>query len=455
MQQNIDILSEIDTLLSNIADTHSLVKKINSPANFISPSPYISLQPPPKTTTTLINNNTLLFDSIDIYLSTGAMYRPPSLLFYAGPMISSSEPDQSSLTREDFIGLTTDSPQSISLRWRVGTSEGIVTRTGSIDGFTEVYFTRVGSLFELQVVGSGVGPTRHLSPLKNNSLLFTMTERTVFLIGGSPTGSSLALPGTYNSFLGSIDLLLYNGDLWSLWDYRNRSATEFGRGFRRHDNALNNAWIPSKTPSARTNVLSFDGSGYIRAVRFYHEFQLGARDGISFHLFIKGLQGLVAYLRDPQTNVTLQLGLRDGNVILRLSGPSFATQQRTAPISDSDFSGGSTYTVLVVGEFIQFNMKGSTDVVQVSGFQFFTFLNRIEAWFGGIDRRLFTEYDPVISDSNYRGCVDVDATIGGGRIDIFSSRFVENYLSSSIQNGLSGTCLRSVRIGERKMRKKE
>ena len=450
MKENNDILLEIDSLLDSISDTHDLVKKINSPVNLqpsSSQSPYISLQPPPGTTN---STQGIQFQSLDLYLFPAAGYSPPSLLFYAGPIIKEGQSDQSSLLVDDYIALTSESSQSLLLQWRINGVSNSVSRTGSISGHTEVYFTSVGSMFELQLIEPDQGPTSRYLSLINGSLLFRGTERTVYLLGGQPLSSSLAISGTYSSYIGLVHLLLFNGNLWSLWDYRNRSDTVFTGGFLRDsDGALDNVWIPTKTPVSRTNVLSFDGDGsYIKPVRFYHTGSFGSSGTLTFNLYIKSLEGLVAYLHDPVSDIRLELALYQGNVIMIISGPSFETLRLTTPIDDTDFTDRS-YSFQFSGNFIRYAVSGRPfESYTRNNFAFFTDLTRIEAWFGGVAPPTLSSLGTsLITNTSYEGCLDVDLTMtfSGPRVDVLSNNFINNYLSSGTQRGVSGTCLITVR----------
>ena len=449
MEENNDILSEIDQLLDNIADTHDLVKKINSPANLQlsgTTSPYLSLQPPPGLTNT---SQELLFQSFDMYLFPAASYSPPSILFYAGPIaMNTAGPNASSILTDDYIALTSESSQSLLLQWRMNGVTGSVSRAGVISGHTEIYFTSVGSMFELQLIEPNQRSASQSLSLINGSLSLSVSDRTVFLIGGQPDSSLLAISGVYSSYFGLIHLILFNGNLWSLWDYRSRSDTVFTGGFiRDSDGALDNVWIPSKQPAARTNVLSFNGKGsYLKPVRFYHSGTFGSSGTLNFRLFIKSVEGLVAYLTDPVSSVTLQLALTEGNVVMIVSGPTFETLNLSTPIGETDFT-GRLYSFQFSGNNIRYAVSGRSSLFpSINNFAFFTDLTRIEAWFGGVAPPISSMLDFVTS-SSYRGCLDVDLQLvfGGTRIDILNENFIQNYLSSSVQRGVSGTCLSTVR----------
>lgn len=451
MRENNDILAEIDTLLESISDTHKLVQKINSPVRLqqssSTGSPYISLQPPPGVTNI---TQGVQFQSLDMYLFPAAGYSPPSLLFYAGPIIKETESDQSSLALDDYIALTSESSQSLLLRWRINGVSNSVARAGGISGHTEVYFTSVGSMFELQLIEPDQGPPSRYLSLINGSLLFKPTEKTVYLLGGQPVSSSLAISGTYSSYIGLVHLLLFNGNLWSLWDYRNRSDTVFTGGFLRDsDGALDNVWIPNRTPVPRTNVLSFDGDGsYIKPVRFYHTGSFGGSGTLRFTLYIKSLKGLVVYLYDPVSEIRLELALYQGNVIMIISGPGFDTLRLTTPIDGTDFTGRS-YLFEYSGNNIRYTASGRPSVLDTrTGFGFFTDLTRIEAWFGGMaPPNLSSLGTSLITNTSYEGCLDVDLrmTLTGPRVDTLSDNFINNYLSSTNQKGVTGTCLITVR----------
>ena len=446
-QQNRDIISEIDSLLVNVADTHKLINKINSPARLGlngSIQPYISLQPPPTVTT----ENEIQFESFDLYVYP-IDYFSPALLFYAGPVVREGDSDQA-LKQDDYIAVTSESNNDIVLQWRIGSGSGNIKQNMEITAETEIFFSRVGSMFELRV-GSGRVRLNTLvqnTAINNDSLLFRISEDTGFLIGGKPVMSSLALPNfkSYNSFMGLVNLLLFNGELWSLWNYRNRSDTDFLRSnndkkvFRIDEAAAFNARILSS--SLQGYSLSFDGDGYVKPIKFVSS--TGAINRITFFLSIKSLEGMVAFLYDPITNVSLEIGLTGGNVIVKLSGPTFTTVEFTRPIGLMDFSTQSNL-IGVAGNFVQYNYQTGTMQKTQNGVQFFHDTSRIVAWFGGVILDQLPEFlRPTITTRGYRGCVDIEIYIGSLKIGVFSNSFHENYLGSNVQKGMSGTCLKTV-----------
>ena len=48
-------------------------------------------------------------------------------------------------------------------------------------------------------------------------------------------------------------------------------------------------------------------------------------------------KALYAFLYDPNTNVSLEIGLTGGNVIVKLAGPTFNTVEFIRPIVSMDF----------------------------------------------------------------------------------------------------------------------
>ena len=49
-------------------------------------------------------------------------------------------------------------------------------------------------------------------------------------------------------------------------------------------------------------------------------------------------KALYAFLYDPNTNVSLEIGLTGGNVIVKLAGPTFNTGEFIRPIVSMDFN---------------------------------------------------------------------------------------------------------------------
>ena len=448
-QQNRDIISEIDSLLVNVADTHRLINKINSPARLGlngSIKPYISLQPPPTVTT----ENEIQFESLDIYVYP-IDHSPPALLFYAGPVVREEDSDQA-IKEEDYIALTSESDNYILLQWRIGSWSSNIKLNKEITAATEIFFSRVGSMFELRV-GSGqvlLNTIVRNTTINNDSLLFRISEHTGFLVGGKPVMSSLALPDfeLYNSFMGVVNLLLFNGELWSLWNYRNRSDTDFLRSnnndkvFRINEAVNLNAWISK--PLSRGYSLSFDGDGYVKPIKFVNSTLTGAITRIQFYLSIKTLEGLVAFLYDPNTNVSLEIGLTGGNVIVKLAGPTFNTVEFTRPIVSMDFN-TIVNEIGVLDNFVQYKYGNTGQDKQQPNLKFFDDSSQIVAWFGGVVLDQLPEsLRPTITTRGYRGCIDVDIEISSIFIDVFSDGFRENYLGSNIQKGMSGTCLKTV-----------
>ena len=108
--------------------------------------------------------------------------------------------------------------------------------------------SRVGSQFRLQFAPSPE-PALQTYSLVNGSLLFQSSPRTAFLLGGWPLGSEvrghdprsliseLSLPqlgsevrplplDELGGFEGQIQLALFNGGPWGLWNVRSTSPTD-------------------------------------------------------------------------------------------------------------------------------------------------------------------------------------------------------------------------------------
>ena len=158
--------------------------------------------------------------------------------------------DRSSLTNADYIAITATSQNSIELDWRLGPNNGsTVFESFSISTSAEIFLTRVGTQLELQASGGTLQRfVRNGVEQQNCSLVFKPVPNTVYYIGGRPEGIELvsSVPAAVNSFIGTYQLILFNGDLWTLWDYRSRSNTNFF-DFNTHSRTENTVWFPSPT----------------------------------------------------------------------------------------------------------------------------------------------------------------------------------------------------------------
>ena len=449
LEENKNILSDIDSLLTSVANTHQLIAKINSPTQLSkngSINPYISLQEPPNV------NGSITFGSLDMYVYPMMGYETPAVLFYAGPILSENDPDTGPILEEDYIALTSET-STIRLQWRISGNSFSVERDGTLSSHNEILFTQSGSMFELNFIDGNMPPAQHLNIL-NNSLSFRITENTVYLIGGIPPNSVVALPQfqNYKSYIGLVTLVLFNGELWSLWNYRSRSMTNFIGEFRRDLNgALQNVWTGSIL--LNTNTLSFNGNGYISPIRFLPSglsgtFARGSQ--FRFDLNIKSVEGLIAFMYDPETNITLEFALSQGHFYMVVDGPSFERIEFKRPILLIDFLSGSPVH--------QFRLNSANSISFISGnqlfnrfniqgFQFFTDLNRIKVWFGGVLLdRLPPNIRPSVTTARYEGCLNMALSTGGRNIPLFASfDFGDSYLGSTLQQGVSGACLLTVR----------
>lgn len=104
-----------------------------------------------------------------------------------------------------------------------------------------------------------LGNPVNFGTVSNDSILLTISNRTVFLLGGLPQGLQVfvnfltvscsveilsllyqlecTLPSiqmnTYSSFEGQIQQLLFNGEQWGLWNIRSASDITANSEFRR------------------------------------------------------------------------------------------------------------------------------------------------------------------------------------------------------------------------------
>ena len=452
LQQNSDIISEIETLIANVGDTHDLVRRINSPALFQQNQAYISMQPPPGRNL----DRGIQFESLDMHLIPNSP-NTPVLLFYAGPVVEEGSPgNESVLDNEDFIAITSEDTNTnedmLLLQWRIGNSKGSVSEELTLNAISEIFVTRTGSMFELQGAKGGAflqAPTRNVSVIEG-ALLFKMTDNTEFLMGGKPLSAKLAIADydKYNSFLGQFGLVLFNGAVWSLWDYRRRSETVFVNGFTRVETDSNIPWIPGKNPISRTNVLSFDGTGYLKPKQFIESGLFTSDSAIILYIRTESLEGLVFYMYDESQNVDLEVAFYDGSLYIRLGQPDAQNEIMVSrQIQNIDFD-ETTITLRQIGTF--FFISGSFPVTTMPMTSFFSDLTQVGVWYGGVKEDLLPEsFRPKITTKSYRGCFDIDIEIEGNRQEVLEQTnfFVENYLESPIQKGMSATCLRTVSLG--------
>ncbi len=448
IQENIDIISDIDKLLLTVDATHELLKRINSPATFEasgSINPYISLQPPPGIQGF---NDSIQFDSLEIYLNADSNYNSPSILFYAGPLVEEgSHSNESILTSEDYLAIIDQRVPSdaLTVEWRIGGNTDSISISYTIADQKQLYLRRVGSMFELSAgfEDNAVAPSSNYM-LVEGSLLFKITENTVFLIGGQPPGSLLAISNqeVYGSLSGTLDLLLYNGDLWSIWDYRRRSDTNFiARQFIRHEAAQDNVFVVASLVSA--NVLSFDGNGYLKPKQFIDQgmFNPSSISAIVINYRLSSLEGLIMFLYDPVTSVSIEVAVYDGNIQAMLND-GVNTPRYMKMILNDDFNDGGMLTIRFANNLLLFDNQQT-----VESFITFTDLTRVQAWFGGVILdQLPDTIRPSITTKRFRGCVNVIIDIGSQQRNLFGQGdfFVENYLNSGIQKDISATCFESV-----------
>ena len=445
IQQNNDILSDIETLLRTVDSTHRLLQKINSPALFEeagSIKPYISLQPPPGVDN---NEETIQFDSLELYLNAYSSYQSPGLLFYAGPLVETGTPGNDSTLAEDYLAIVDNAVNTISVEWRIGSNMGKNSIPYDIVDQRQVYLRRTGSMFEL---AAGFDeplpmPTRDFTLLEG-SLLFTMSPNTVFLVGGRPASSRLALNDyeTYGSISGTLDLLLYNGDNWTPWNYRRRSNTTFIGSYNRHVEAISNTYVPASAPTA--NVLSFDGNGYIRPTQFVEQGMFVSLNRILINYRLNSFEGLLMYLYDPITSVSVEVGVLNGHLMVHLKDGVNQDTLYQRLLTSNDFDEAS-----LLLEFNGGMVRLDGDNAFIFPFVPFTDLTRLQAWFGGVSSNHLSEpFQPTITTKGIRGCISVTVTASNIGNAIFRQTpfFIENYLNSPIQNGFSATCFESVSI---------
>ena len=458
MNRNSDLLEDIDSLIRSVIETHDLIKTVNAPTvlrrNTEISRPFISLQPPPA----IFGRNELLqFETLDIYLTPDTGYMTPALLFYAGPAVDTSRgSDRSSLTDADYIAITATTNNRVELAWRLGSNTGAISQAFSIGSQTEVFVTRVGSQLELQVSGGPLeAPTRRVVQ-QNCSLVFQSVSNTVYYIGGRPEEVELvsSVPATINSFVGTYQLILFNGDLWTLWDYRSRSNTDFF-DFNTHASADNNAWFPSSR-SIQGELLSFDGNGYVRPTVMAPASFTNAGE-YQFYFRVRSTKGLLAYMFDRERNVSMEVALRDGQLHVEMRWDSeVITYSRPMLATDLDPPSSRLGDLLIQyrSNAVQIRSSG-VDMIYFqsrgdfqSSFRSFGDLRRVEAWFGGVDPSMIEEpFVPRITRQGFRGCfiIELHGTSSGTVFPfILRNGFLENYLMSPVQQHISGTCIGTV-----------
>ena len=424
--------------------THDLLKRISSPATFQtsgSIQPYISLQPPPGVESI---NDTIQFNSLEIYLFADSDYNAPGILFYAGPLVEEgSLSNNSALIDEDYLAIVNQPDNVVTVEWRISQYSGSRSIAYTIADQKQLYLRRAGSMFELAAGfrDTAVDPVTNFT-LIEGALLFKTTENTVFLIGGRPSGSMLAVTNheIYGSLSGTLDLVLYNGVLWSLWDYRRRSNTEFIGTYNRHEAAQDNIFVLSSRSQASANILSFDGNGYLKPRQFIDEgvFDTDVINSFFIHYRLSSLEGLIMFLYDPETSTSIEAAVYDGQIQV-LFNDGINIYKYTQTITNEDFNGGSL-TIRFASDLIAIE-----DIVE--DFVTFTDLTRVQAWFGGVILdELPATIRPSITTKRFRGCVDLIVNYGLGERNLFSQTdfFVENYLNSPVQKDVSATCFQSV-----------
>lgn len=457
ISENSELIVDIDKLIVRVSRTHNLVKKINSPTSLVSENSYLILQPPPNR---LQSDDSILVDTIDIYIFFDDVdYPTPALVFYAGPV--SDNPGDELLSSGDYIAITIEqeNPNDInnfnsivSLLWRVGQGEGILEVTLQFDFTGEIYVTRVGSQFELQVGQSdnALTTTEHRrinSTVSNDSLLFHVTPQTEYLIGGRPSNASLALNETeYQSFEVEYNLLLINGELWSLWDYSKRSNTDFLSGFFNfHDAAFKNVWLRASQNLVTNFVLSFDGSGYLKPSQFIDSTVDTTGDTTAFvtiYILPLSVSGLVLYLYDETSGLSVEVALVDGSVAIMYNGDIKNSRMLTG--ADFDATNGLTIGVVYSPVHSQIVNPFITDT-EFIGAEFLKFSPDTQAWLGGVkESELKPPFVPKLTNESFRGCLDITYTISD--ISFFQQSIIRSdYLGpNAILMGVSGTCLATV-----------
>ena len=424
-------------------DMHDLIKVINSAA-VMRPTesiqrPYISLQPPPST---MGPNDHFQFETLNMYLTADMGYTPPALLFYAGPAVDTVRGgDRSSLIEADFIAIMA-LPDKIEVRWRLGPNIGMVSESLQITTSSEIFVTRVGSQLELFATAETLRNPVQSGTQLNCSLLFRATSNTVYYVGGRPDGVELAnrVPQTLNSFIGTYQLILFGGDVWTMWDYRSRSNTDF-LDFNTNNRAPNN--VLNLVSNRQT--ISFDGNGYVRSITMFTGIRTPARNyEFNFQYRSRSTEGLMAYLFDRQRNVSLEVAFIGGELHAELRWRSGIVTDRR-PIISMDFDSGSyiiQYSVFLGG--IAFD-GDILSFKSTPNFETFEDMSMVEAWFGGVDVSMLKEpFVPRITNSSFNGCITFSISSDSETHHVFDNSFEENYLKSPVQQRLSGICFKTV-----------
>ena len=400
-------------------------------------------------------NELLQFETLDIYLTPDVGYTTPALLFYAGPAVSRND-DRSSLTNADYIAITATSQNSIELDWRLGPNNGsTVFESFSISTSAEIFLTRVGTQLELQASGGTLQRfVRNGVEQQNCSLVFKPVPNTVYYIGGRPEGIELvsSVPAAVNSFIGTYQLILFNGDLWTLWDYRSRSNTNFF-DFNTHSRTENTVWFPSPT-GLQGELLSFDGNGYVQPIVMATQ-TLGDSAGYQFYFRARSTEGLLAYMFDRERNVSMEVAFSDGQLhvemrwngeIIRYSRTMVNTDLEPQSANQGDLIIQYSAAALQVSSTSRSTLFRQGRDFQ-SPFRSFGNLRSVKAWFGGIDPSMLEEpFVPRITRQGFRGCFTFELVSPGPSVHVFDFGFLENYLMSQVQQQISGNCIRTVSI---------
>jgi hypothetical protein len=459
--ENDRIVKDIDSLIARLSSVHTSIAMINSPVRLSSEPaaseevPYLSLQPPPGRQL----EGVVQFEDLDLYMWPSARYQTPSLLFYAGPVRfpeqqNGTEPD----TREDVVWLMAEEDQ-LRLGWELGGYHANKTYPIRVEGESQLRLTRDGSQFQLQFSPSAEEVLQERS-LVNGSLLFHSSHRTAFLLGGWPHGAQLGteaapLPlSSLRGFEGQFQLALFNGLLWGLWNVRSTSATDFigEREFRRNALTRSVVWHANPGFLRTASTLSFDGSGYLFTEQFGTETEFATFAAfLSVILYLRSNdagQGLVMYAYQPQESVSLEVFLRDGqiNVLISRHDTSEVLVNHTETTSGEEEDLVSISYVPAARRYL-INDRVFNNVL---GSRFFTNLQEVRAWFGGVkEDQLEDSYVPH-EKVGYFGCLDMYVRRNFDSVfEIFrGSSFTDHYLNSPLQSGLSATCYATVYVRE-------
>ena len=322
--------------------------------------------------------------------------------------------------------------------------------------FGEIYITRVGSQFELQfgrtrndLKAGTMGMNLH-SNITDASLLFHVTPRTEYIFGGVPPNAVLALPeaNKYASFDAEYNLLLVNGELWSLWDYSKRSDTDLlhTTTFNFHQPAFQNLWLKTTNLEDQNDyVLSFDGSSYLKPARFVDE-NRGLPGDITLYIRPVNVDGLILFLYDEKENSSIEVAMENGSISVLYNGGN----KQTTKLEPKNY-GSEKVTVRI-------RWRRDDDIILVSNrfiamtgttFDLGQFFNSglspttTHAWMGGVKKsELKFPFVPKLTNESFRGCLGIDY----GNNDLFTqSNIRDNYFSpDAIIKGVSGNCLMTV-----------